>query len=109
MNKIKRGDTVVVIRGDAKIKNQRGKVLKFDPKTNRVVVEGLNYMKKHLRRSQENPRGGRVEREAPMDVSNVMLVCPQTNKPTRVGFTFVEEGGERVKKRVAKVSGKILD
>lgn len=109
MRKIRRGDTVVVIRGDAKIKGRRGKVLKVDTKNDRVVVEGLNYMKKHLRRSQDNPRGGRVEREAPMHASNVMLICPHTSKPTRVGFMIVDEAGEKKKKRVSKISGKVID
>lgn len=107
--KIKRGDTVEVIRGDAKIKGQRGKVLRVLPKKNAVVIENVNYVFKHLRRSQEHPRGGRVEKEAPIDISNVMLVCPETNKRTRVGYKFVEEAGKQVKKRVCKISGAVLD
>jgi len=106
--KIKKGDTVEIIRGNAKIKGQRGKVLSVEPKKNRLVVEGLNQVKKHLRRTQENPRGGRVDREAPLHVSNVMLVCPETNKRTRVGFKIVNEDGQQVKKRIAKVSDAVL-
>lgn len=107
--KIKRGDTVEVIRGDAKIKGQRGKVLRVIRKDNAVVIENVNYVYKHLRRSQEHPKGGRVEREAPIDISNVMLICPETNKKTRVGFTLVEEGGKKVKKRLCKASGAVID
>ncbi len=109
MNKIRRNDTVVVICGDAKDKGKRGRVLKVEPRKDRIVVEGVNNVKKHLRRTQQNPRGGRVDREASIHISNVMLICPHTNKPTRVGFTFVEQAGEKVKKRVSKVSGRVID
>ena len=107
--RIKTGDTVEVVTGDAKIKGQRGKVTKVDTKKGRVTIEGVNFVWKHLRRSQEHPKGGRIEREASIDLSNVMVVDPQSGKPTRIGFTVVEENGKQMKKRVAKKSGTILD
>ena len=71
MQKIKKGDTVQIIAG--KDKGQEGKVLSVNPKTGRVVVEGLNMVTKHTKPSQANPNGGIVEKEAPIDISNVML------------------------------------
>jgi large subunit ribosomal protein L24 len=116
--KIKTGDTVVVVRG--RDKGKQGKVLKVLKKEIRnkkgeviqtkvrVIVEGVNLRKKHVRATQVS-EGGIVEFEAPIDVSNVMLVDPQTGQPTRVGFETVEEDGYIVKYRVAKKSGTRLD
>ncbi|MGE0430973.1 MAG: 50S ribosomal protein L24 [Planctomycetota bacterium] len=101
-NRIKRNDIVEVIRGDSRNKGRRGKVLSVDRKTNEVVIENINYVKKHLRRSQEHPRGGRVEREAPLDMSNVMPVCPACTRATRVAFVMVKEGDKSVKHRKCK-------
>ena len=84
MQKIKKGDTVQIIAG--KDKGQEGKVVSVNPKTGRVVVEGLNMVTKHTKPSQANPNGGIVEKEAPIDISNVMLVVG--GKTTRVGFDF---------------------
>jgi len=116
--KIKTGDTVVVLRG--KDKGKQGKVLKVIKKEKRnkkgevietkvrVIVEGVNLRKKHVRATKVS-EGGIVEFEAPIDISNVMLVDPQTGEPTRVGFETVEEDGYIVKYRVAKKSGTRLD
>ena len=101
MQKIKKGDTVQIIAG--KDKGQEGKVLSVNPKTGRVVVEGLNMVTKHTKPSQANPNGGIVEKEAPFDISNVMLVVG--GKTTRVGFDFKD--GKKV--RVAKATGKVID
>ncbi len=101
MQKIKKGDTVQIIAG--KDKGQEGKVLSVNPKTNRVVVEGLNMVTKHTKPSQANPNGGIVEKEAPIDISNVMLVVG--GKTTRVGFDFKD--GKKV--RIAKATGKVID
>jgi len=100
--KIKRGDTVVVIRGDSKVKNQRGKVLQVLTDESRVIVEGVNKVYKHLRRSQEHPKGGRIEREAAMALAKVALVCPLCGKATRVGFKITTEGTKTTKKRQCK-------
>lgn len=96
---LKRDDLVVVISGSHK--GKQGRVLKVIDETDKVIVQGVNLRYKHLRRSQKNPQGGRVEREAPLDVSNVQLVDPKGNRPTRVGFRV--EGGRKI--RYAKKSG----
>ncbi|MBQ6459714.1 MULTISPECIES: 50S ribosomal protein L24 [Exiguobacterium] len=99
---VKKGDTVQVMSG--KDKGKQGVILKAMPSKNRVVVEGVNVMKKHSKPSQANPQGGILEIEAPIHVSNVMPLDPKTGKPTRVGFKVVD--GKKV--RVAK-SGESLD
>lgn len=99
---IKKGDKVIVITG--KDKGKTGTVIEALPKKDRVVVEGVNIVKKHQKPTQMNPEGGIVEFEAAIHVSNVMLLDPKTNKPTRVG-TKIEDGK---KVRVAKKSGEII-
>lgn len=79
---IRKGDTVQVTKG--KDGGKRGKVLKVDPDGRRVLVEGINRAKKHVRPSQTNPQGGVVDWELPVDVSNVMLVCSGCDRPTRI-------------------------
>ncbi len=101
--KIKRGDTVVVISG--KEKDRRGEVKEVLPKENRVVVEGINVRTRHARPTQNNPQG-LYTFAAPMHVSNVMLVDPNSGEPTRVGYRFTDSG-EKI--RVAKASGKDID
>jgi large subunit ribosomal protein L24 len=110
--KIKTGDTVVVIAGkDSKtvtkkgVESTTGKVLKVYPETNKVVVEGVNKVKKHQKPTQQNTTGSIVEKEAPIDASNVMLLDPKTKTPTRVGYKM--ENGKKV--RYAKKSGTVLD
>ncbi len=101
--RIKKGDNVIVVAG--KDKGATGQVLKTFASKERVLVEGINMMKKHVRASQFNPDGGVVEQEAPIHVSNVMLVDPKTKKPTKVGYKF-DENGKKV--RYAKDSGQAL-
>ncbi|AQL55554.1 50S ribosomal protein L24 [Abyssicoccus albus] len=96
---VKTGDKVVVISG--KDKGKQGVVLKALPKKDRVVVEGVNMMKKHQKPTQMNPEGGILETEASIHVSNVMHVDPKTNEPTRIGKKI--EDGKKV--RIAKKSG----
>ncbi|WP_100404151.1 50S ribosomal protein L24 [Bacillus sp. FJAT-42315] len=100
---VKKGDKVMVITG--KDKGKTGIVLAAFPKKDRVLVEGVNIVKKHSKPSQVNPQGGIISQEAPIHVSNVMLLDPKTNEPTRVGFKTVD--GKKV--RVAKKSGETLD
>jgi large subunit ribosomal protein L24 len=95
---IKAGMTVRVISGNNR--GKEGKVLHALPKKNRIVVEGVNFIKKHTRPSQENPQGGIIEREAAMHVSNVMLI--HGGKTTRIGFKKLDDGS---KVRVANRTG----
>ena len=101
MLKIKKGDTVRVIAG--KDRDAEGKVVSIDAKNHRVVVEGVNMITKHAKPSQANPNGGIVKMEAPIDISNVMLVFK--GKTTRVGFKM--EGDKKV--RFAKATGEVID
>ena len=99
--KIKTGDTVKVIAG--KDKDKEGKVLSVDKKTGRVVVEGVNMVTKHAKPSASNQQGGIINKEAPIDASNVMYV--QNGKATRIGYK-VEDGK---KTRIAKATGSEID
>ena len=99
--KIKKGDTVKVIAG--KDNNAEGKVISVDVKKGKVLVEGVNMITKHAKPSQANPNGGIIQREAPIDISNVMLVYK--GKATRVGFKM--DGDKKV--RYAKATGEIID
>jgi large subunit ribosomal protein L24 len=102
--KIKKGDKVVVISGSDKGKT--GEVLKVLPAENRVIVQGVKVVKRHTRPSALNAQGGIVEKEATIHVSNVAHIDPSTDKPTRVGFKFVEDNR---KVRFAKGSGEVID
>ncbi len=105
--KIKKGDTVRVITG--KDKDREGKVLSVDHKNRKVTVEGVNMITKHAKPSAANREGGIINIEAPIDISNVMYL--HKGKVTRIGFTFdgVDKNGKPIKKRVAKVTGDIID
>ncbi|HLG26422.1 50S ribosomal protein L24 [Paenisporosarcina macmurdoensis] len=100
---VKKGDKVMVISGKAKGKT--GTIIASFPKTDRVVVEGLNLVKKHMKPNQANPQGGIVSQEASIHVSNVMLIDPKSGEPTRVSYKV--EDGKKV--RVAKKSGETID
>jgi large subunit ribosomal protein L24 len=97
---IRKDDTVVVTTGDDK--GTRGKVLRVLRSKNQVVVEGVNRVYRHLKPSKRNPQGGRLSKEMPVDVSNVMLIDPTTNGPTRVGVRYRDDG---TKELFAKKSG----
>jgi large subunit ribosomal protein L24 len=100
--KIKKGDTVEVISGRSEDKGKRGEVIKVNPDEHRVVVQGVNIRKKHQGQYQAQGRSmspGIIEFEAPIDISNVMLVCPSCNQASRVGIQRDEEGPHRVCKR----------
>lgn len=100
---VKKGDKVKVISG--KDKGQVGTILEAYPKKQRVLVEGVNMIKKHSKPSNDNPQGGIITKEAPIHVSNVMPLDPKTGEPTRVGYQVVD--GKKV--RIAKKSGQSLD
>lgn len=101
--KLRKGDTVVVMTG--KDKGKQGVIQRSFPRLNKVVVDGVNLKKKHVKPSQSNPDGSIVDIYAPIDASNVMLLDPKTKKPTRVGFKVVD--GKKV--RYAKNSGTVLE
>lgn len=96
-------DNVKVLSG--KYRGKTGKVLKVFPKENRVIVEGVNIIKRHTKPSQKNQQGGIVEKEAPVNASNVMVIDPKTSEPTRVGYMYLEDGS---KVRISRKSGEIL-
>lgn len=104
MRRIRKNDTVIITAG--KDKGKTGKVVRVLPERNAVIVEQANLVKKHQRPTQRNQTGGIVDKEAPIHISNVMLLDGKTNKGTRFGVT-VSEKGETV--RVAKRSGTVFD
>ena len=87
---IRKNETVVVITGNEK--GKRGRVLSVMPSENRVVVESINMVKKHMKPNRKYQQGGIIEKEAPLNRSNVMLVCPKCDKPTRITNTILEDG-----------------
>lgn len=99
--RLKKGDTVVIRSG--KYKGKTGKVTATHPSENKVTVEGINVVKKHLKPNQQNPQGGIVEVTKPIWVSKVAIVEPTTKKPSRIGYEFNKEGA---KIRVFKTTGK---
>jgi large subunit ribosomal protein L24 len=96
---LKRNDLVVVISGVHK--GKQGRVLRVVKEDDQVFVQGVNLCYKHMRRTQKNPKGGRIQKEAPLSACKVLLVDPKTNQPTRAGFRF--EKGRKI--RYAKKSG----
>ncbi|QYR22188.1 50S ribosomal protein L24 [Paenibacillus sp. sptzw28] len=101
---VKKDDTVLVITG--KDKGKKGRVIAAYPRENRVLVEGVNMVKKHTRPSQQNPQGGILEQEAPIHASNVMHLDPKSGKVTRIGYKVLDNGK---KVRIAKKSGEVID
>jgi large subunit ribosomal protein L24 len=104
---VRRDDTVEVIAGDHK--GQTGKVLRVDPQRGLVVVEGVNMVYRHMRRSRQNPQGGRIQKEAPIHLSNVLPVDPKTERAARVRMRVERDAaGKVVKKTRVSVSGTVL-
>src|SRR5687768_15514433 len=89
---IKKDDMVEVISGDDK--DVRAKVLRIDRNAGKLVVEGVNRVYKHVRRSQRNPQGGRLSKEMPVQISNVLLVCTKCNRGVRTGSKFLPDGSK---------------
>jgi len=90
IKKIKKNDTVKVLAG--KDKGKTGKVLKILPVKGKAIVEGINYLKKHSKKTQENPKGGLVQRESPINVSNLGIICTRCSKTSRIGFRVLTDG-----------------
>ncbi|MCM8770952.1 MAG: 50S ribosomal protein L24 [Candidatus Omnitrophica bacterium] len=103
MFKIRRGDIVTVIKG--KDKGKTGKVLKVFREKNSAIVEGINLVKKHLRRRSQEEQAGIVSIEAPVAISNLMLFCKHCNRPRRVGFTILKDGS---KSRICKSCKEVI-
>ena len=101
---IKKNDTVLVVAGDDK--GKKGRVLGLLASDNRVLVEGLNMIKKHLKPSKQQQQGGIIEKEAPLHRSNIMLVCPKCSKPTKIGNKILENGK---KIRDCKLCGEVIE
>lgn len=106
-SKIKKGDTVVVLRG--KDRGKVGEVLKVIREEGRVIVKNVNIVKKHVKGIPGVREGGIYEMEAPIHISNVMLICPKCGKPTRVGFRIVQEGNVFRKYRYCKKCNENID
>jgi len=106
--RIKKNDNIIVISGNDK--NKTGKVLKVFPKLNRVIVEGINIRKRHTKPSQKNQQGGIIEKEAPINVSNVMIVDPKSGEATRIGSKIIidEKTGKKKIARISRASGEML-
>ena len=102
--KIRKNDTVLVITG--KDKGKKGKVLFAYPEKERVLVEGINFIKRHMRATGQVKQAGIIEREATIQVSNVMLLCNKCNHPTRVGFHTLEDGR---KVRICRSCSEVID
>jgi large subunit ribosomal protein L24 len=90
MNKIKKNDTVYVLAG--RDRGKTGRVFMVFPKEGRALVEGVNYVKKHARKSQSNQQGGILQKESPIQISNLALFCKNCNKASRIGFSTLTDG-----------------
>ena len=105
--KLKKGDTVEVIAG--KDKGKRGKITLMKTKDNRAVVEGVNLVKRSLKPSQQNPQGGMITKESSIHLSNLMILDPKKDRPTRILMKSMEVKGKPRMVRVSKLSGEVLD
>ncbi|HNV86789.1 MAG TPA: 50S ribosomal protein L24 [Candidatus Omnitrophota bacterium] len=101
--KLQKNDTVTVLRG--KDRGKKGKLLRLFPEKAMAIVEGVNNIRKHMRPTRDNPKGGIIVKEAPIRLSNVMLICPRCSQKARVGFLILSDG---VKKRICKKCKEIL-
>lgn len=95
---VRKNDQVVVLAGN--YKGKKGKVLKVFPEKHRIIVEGVNFIKKHSRPTQQNPQGGIIQKEGPIHVSNVMVICPKCSTPSRMGKQMVVDEVRHRKNRL---------
>lgn len=105
--KIKKGDKVKIIKG--KDNGKTGKVLQVFPDKNRASIEGLNILIKHMRPRRQGEKGQRIEFPAPVQMANLMLICPKCGKPSRVGYKIVEKDNKSKKFRECKKCNQIID
>jgi large subunit ribosomal protein L24 len=92
MKKVKKNDLVMILSGNDR--GKKGKVLKVFPKRERIIVEGANMIKKHTRPTQQLPQGGIIQKEAPIHISNVMVIAPKSNIATRIGMKVLKDGSK---------------
>ena len=106
--KLKKEDKIIVISGN--FKGKTGKILKVFPKKNRIIIEGVNLRKRHTKASQQNPQGGIIEKESSIDASNVMILDPKSNEPTKIGKKIIidEKTGKKRSVRISRISGEML-
>jgi large subunit ribosomal protein L24 len=104
--RIKRDDIVIAIAGKERFSQKTGKVLQVNKEAGTVIVQGFNFVKRHTKPSQRSQKGGIIEQEAPIAISNVMLYCPSSKKGTRIGIRVLKDG---TKVRFSKRSGEVLD
>lgn len=102
---IRKDDIVIAVVGKERFGKKTGKVLKVFTKKGRAIVEGFNLSKRHMRPTQKNPKGGIIERECPVHLSNIMLYCPKCQKGVRVGFRVL---ADRSKVRYCKNCGEVV-
>jgi len=103
---VRKGDMVLVLSGNDR--GKRGKVLKVFPERNRIVVEGIAFLKRHTKPNQRAPQGGIIERERAIHASNVMVIDPKTSQPTRIGYREINVEGKTTRVRMSKKSGETL-
>jgi large subunit ribosomal protein L24 len=107
LTRLKKNDKVKVVSGNHK--GKEGKILKIFRDKNRVIVEGVNIIKRHTRPTQKNPQGGISQREAPIHISNVMLIDPKSNEVSRIGMQVItDDQGHKKRMRYGKKSGEII-
>jgi large subunit ribosomal protein L24 len=105
--RLKKNDRVKVISGNHR--GKEGKILKIFRDKKRVIVEGVNIIKRHTRPTQKNPQGGITQKEAPIHISNIMLIDPKSNEPSRIGMQIItDDSGNRKRMRYGKKSGEII-
>jgi len=102
--RIKKNDTVIITTG--KEKGKKGRVLAFSSSKDRIIVEKINVVKKHMKPTRKYTQGGIIDKEAPVHISNVMLICPKCNKPTRIRNTFLQDNR---KVRMCKRCNEVMD
>jgi large subunit ribosomal protein L24 len=100
---VRKNDTVLILSGEDR--GKQGKVLKVFPSKRQIIIEGVNFIRRHTRPSQKNPKGGIVEKEGPINFSNVMVVCSKCGEPTRVGAKIITDGSRL---RACKKCGEII-
>ena len=101
---VKKNDTVLIIAG--KEKGKRGRVLSVYPSKDRLLIEKINMIRKHMKPTRKYAQGGIIEKEAPLHISNIMLICPKCNKPTRISNTQLQDGR---KVRMCKKCREVMD